>query len=93
MIGGFHPTEVDQHIRDLVNHHSHAIAVKAGHHGTQHHDHNYEVEKAWVQVVAGKNYFIWIKGSHHTKLSVTFYVPLPHTGLPAELADVHEGHI
>lgn len=29
MIGGFHPTEVDQHIRDLVNNHSHAIAVKA----------------------------------------------------------------
>jgi hypothetical protein len=28
MFGEFHSNEVDQHIRDLVNHHSHAIAVK-----------------------------------------------------------------
>jgi cystatin-A/B len=45
------------------------------------------------QVVAGLNYFVKIQVDHgeHDYIHVKIFKPLPHTGLPAEVKEVHQG--
>lgn len=44
------------------------------------------------QVVAGMNYWVKIQVGESEYIHVKIFVPLPHTGAPAEIKEVTEGH-
>lgn len=43
------------------------------------------------QVVAGMNYWVKVQVGDATYIHVKIFRPLPHTGLPAEVKEVHAG--
>ena len=61
--------------------------------GGDHHYTSFTIQAHATQVVAGTNHFYHVTGEPnghgHT---ITIYEPLPHTGLPAEVSEVSEGH-
>ena len=53
----------------------------------------WEINAVQTQVVAGTNYFYHVTSNGGHKKSVKVFVPLPHTGSPAEVSGVADGHV
>ncbi len=88
MVGGFtHQEEITQEQKDLVASHLAQINAKHNSHATSFH-----VDAVFTQVVAGTNYFFHLTANDGSKLSVSVFVPLPHTNAPSELNIVEAGH-
>ena len=81
-------SEITQEDRDLVNNNKANINSKCGC--------NYEsfdIVKASSQVVAGTNKFYHLKANPGDKaITVTIFVPLPHTNEPASVTECSQGH-
>ena len=88
MIGGFSQKEIEQEHRDLVNANLAGINSKLAVNATA-----WTVDAVFSQVVAGKNYFFHLTDNNGAQYSVCIYVPLPHTGAPAEVASGYPGHV
>ena len=54
---------------------------------------SWKVVKVWSQVVAGTNWWFHVEDNNGQKWSVCVFEPLPHTGNPAEISSVHNGHV
>lgn len=87
MPGGFHETDVDQTVKDLVSHNIAGINGKVGANAT-----SFTVNRAFSQVVAGTNYFLHLTSNDGKQYSVCIYVPLPHTNAPAQVTLGEQGH-
>lgn len=87
MIGGLSSTPVTQEHQDLVK--ANLASINSSSHANAT---SYHVDKAWVQVVAGTNYFFHVTDNNHKKWSVFVEVPLPHTNAPAKVTHVAAGH-
>ena len=87
MIGGFSESEVSQEHIDLVQSNTQNISSTLGVNAA-----SFTVNSAWVQVVAGTNYFFHLTADNGDKFSVVIFVPLPHTNAPAEVSLAEVGH-
>lgn len=88
MIGAAQTVDITQEDKDLVNSCKAGINAKCGHE----HE-SFEILKASSQVVAGTNKFYHLKAAPQNEdLTVTIFVPLPHTNAPAEVSECSQGH-
>lgn len=75
MPGGYSTSESNADVEALVKNNTAAINAKLGKHYE-----SFKIDKVHTQVVAGTNYFLHLTSNDGHKVSVTIFVPLPHTG-------------
>lgn len=87
MLGGVQGSVATAEDVALVNSLTAVINAKLSHN----HD-SYDVVSVSTQIVAGTNKFYHLKGQPgNHDYTVTVYIPLPHTGQPAEVSEISCG--
>lgn len=87
MIGGFQEQAVEDHHINLIHQLKPSFETKLG---SSHA--SYNINKVFTQVVAGTYLHFHLTSDNGTKVSVLVFEPLPHTGNPAVVERVFEGH-
>lgn len=88
MIGGFHQSEVNADTQAVWD----SVQGSLEHHANWVQGQTWTIDSVSSQVVAGTNYWFHVTSNHGVKKSVRVFVPLPHTGAPAEVGTVVDGH-
>jgi hypothetical protein len=87
MMGGFSQVDIEDDHRNMIS------TLKPSFEGKLGATHsNWHINSVFSQVVAGTYIHFHLTGDNDTKISVLVFVPLPHTGQPATVELVENGH-